>query len=58
MKKEYGMKPDAACHTGKNYHTAKKANLPGQMYVPKKVSNEAVQAAETNMVKKGNTNGK
>lgn len=40
------MKPDALCHKGKDYETAKDAKLPGQMYVPKKVSNESHFAGE------------
>jgi hypothetical protein len=40
-----GMKPDKTCHyNNKEGTTAKKATMPGQMYVPKKVSNEGTFA--------------
>lgn len=36
------MKPDKTCHFKSNEGTtAKKATLPGQMYVPKKIHNES-----------------
>ena len=40
-----GMKPDKTCHhNNKEGTTAKKATMPGQMYVPKKTSNEGTFA--------------
>ncbi|HET9433037.1 MAG TPA: hypothetical protein VFO37_04735 [Chitinophagaceae bacterium] len=45
-KKGYDHKPDALCHKGKSYETAKDSKLPGQMYVPKKIHNESNFAAE------------
>jgi len=40
-KETQGMKPDKLCHVGSDHKTAKQASLPGQMYVPKSVSNES-----------------
>jgi hypothetical protein len=42
------MKPDKNCHkSGEDMGTmAKKATIPGQMYVPKKTHNESVFAGE------------
>lgn len=45
-KSGYNVKPDALCHKGKDFETAKDAKIPGQMYVPKKVHNQSDFAGE------------
>ncbi len=45
-KKGIESKPDALCHKGEKYETAKDSKIPGQMYVPKKTHNESNFAAE------------
>ena len=45
--KKSEMKPEKNCHKMDNMGTqAKKASLPGQMYVPKKMHNESEFAGE------------